>query len=105
MFGYTRSTGPLFGSRDLSVALGAMFVYSGQIAEEEERPRFLHEMGRGPRPRQRQAALRAVVDRRSVTRTAAEAPLGGRAGKPVRHARQLLRDLPQPPRHGGAPAL
>jgi hypothetical protein len=33
-------------ARDLSVALGTMFVYSGQIADEEERQRFLHEMGR-----------------------------------------------------------
>ena len=33
-------------ARDLSVALGTMFVYSGQIADEEERQRFLREMGR-----------------------------------------------------------
>jgi hypothetical protein len=33
-------------NRDLSVALGTMFVYSGQIASEDERQRFLHEMGR-----------------------------------------------------------
>ena len=33
-------------ARDLSVALATMFVYSGQIADEAERQRFLHEMGR-----------------------------------------------------------
>jgi hypothetical protein len=33
-------------AQDLSVALGTMFVYSGQISQEEERQRFLHEMGR-----------------------------------------------------------
>jgi len=33
-------------ARDLSVALGTMFVYSSQIAQEEERQRFLHDMGR-----------------------------------------------------------
>lgn len=33
-------------ARDLSVALGTMFVYSGQIADESERQRFLHDMGR-----------------------------------------------------------
>lgn len=30
----------------LSVALGTMFVYSGQIVDEAERQRFLHDMGR-----------------------------------------------------------
>jgi hypothetical protein len=33
-------------ARDLSVALGTMFVYTGQIADESERQRFVHEMGR-----------------------------------------------------------
>jgi mannose/fructose/N-acetylgalactosamine-specific phosphotransferase system component IIC len=33
-------------ARDLSVALGTMFVYSGQIVDESERQRFLHDMGR-----------------------------------------------------------
>src|SRR5205809_351566 len=31
---------------DLAVALGTMFVYSGQIQDEAERQRFIHEMGR-----------------------------------------------------------
>lgn len=33
-------------ARDLSVALGTMFVYAHQIADEGERQRFLHDMGR-----------------------------------------------------------
>ena len=33
-------------ARDLSVALATMFVYSGQIADEGERQRFMHDMGR-----------------------------------------------------------
>jgi hypothetical protein len=33
-------------ARDLSVALGTMFVYSGQITDEGERQRFLHDMTR-----------------------------------------------------------
>jgi hypothetical protein len=33
-------------ARDLSVALGTMFVYSGQIKDEGERQRFLHDMAR-----------------------------------------------------------
>ncbi|HEX6780491.1 MAG TPA: hypothetical protein VF125_00515 [Solirubrobacterales bacterium] len=33
-------------NRDLSVALGTMFAYSEQIANEEEKERFKHDMGR-----------------------------------------------------------
>jgi hypothetical protein len=33
-------------AQDLSVALGTMFVYSGQIADENERQAFLRDMGR-----------------------------------------------------------
>jgi hypothetical protein len=33
-------------ARDLSVALATMFAYSGQIVDETERQRFIHDMGR-----------------------------------------------------------
>jgi hypothetical protein len=33
-------------NRDLSVALGTMFAYSEQIANEGEKERFKHDMGR-----------------------------------------------------------
>jgi hypothetical protein len=33
-------------ARDLSVALQTMFAYSGQITDQDERQRFLHDMGR-----------------------------------------------------------
>jgi hypothetical protein len=33
-------------AKDLSVALGTMFVYSGQIADEEQKQTFLRDMGR-----------------------------------------------------------